>query len=64
MGNETRGKTVKSTRDSAYDFMGKVKGNQLKGKMKGASSSYLSFFLKMPSDTVIMIKKRGWILYP
>ena len=44
------GNTVKSTRDSAYDFKGKVKGNQLKGKMDGASGDYLSFTIEMPSD--------------
>ena len=45
------GKTVNSTSDSDFVFKGKVQGNQLKGKMKGASSTYYPFTLEMSSDS-------------
>ena len=44
------GDIVISTRDSDYEFKGKVKGNQLKGKMAGASGSYDPFIIEMLSD--------------
>ena len=44
------GNTVKSTRDSSYDFKGKVQGNQLKGKITSVSGTYDPFILKMLSD--------------
>jgi predicted choloylglycine hydrolase len=46
------GEIVKSTRSSAYEFKGKVKGNQLKGKLVGASGTYDLFTLEMPSDSM------------
>ena len=44
------GKIVTSTRDSASEFKGKVQGNQLKGKLVGASGSYDPFIIEMLSD--------------
>jgi hypothetical protein len=44
------GNTVKSTRDSSYDFKGKVQGNQLKGKIANVSGSYNPFTIEMLSD--------------
>ena len=44
------GNTVKSTRDSSYDFKGKVQGNQLKGKITSVSGTYDPFILEMLSD--------------
>ena len=44
------GVIVKSTRDSDYEFKGKIKGNQLKGKIAGASGSNDPFIIEMPSD--------------
>ena len=44
--------TVKSTRDSAYEFKGKVRGNQLKGKVVGASGSYDPFTIELLSDSM------------
>ncbi len=44
------GEIVKSTPDSAYAFRGKVRGNQLKGILQGASD--LSFALEMPPDAM------------
>ncbi len=43
-------KTVRSTRDSAYDFKGKVLGNRLKGKVVTAVGSYHPLELEMPSN--------------
>jgi hypothetical protein len=42
------GKIVVSTKDSDYDFKGKVHGNQLKGNLEGAS--YLPLIVEMSSD--------------
>jgi len=44
------GKTVRSTRDSTYDFKGKVLGNRLKGKVVVAVGSYYPLELEMPSN--------------
>ena len=44
------GQFVKSTRDSSFDFKGKVYGNQLKGKLKSSTGDYLPFTLEIPSD--------------
>ena len=44
------GQTVKSTSDSEFDFMGMVKGNQLKGKVVGTSSTYYNFIIEMNSN--------------
>ena len=44
------GKTIRSTRDSAFDFKGKVLGNRLKGKVVGAVGSYYPLELEMPSN--------------
>ncbi len=44
------GKTVRSTRDSAYDFKGKVLGNRPKGKVVIAVGSYYPLELEMPSN--------------
>ncbi len=46
------GQIVKSTRDSAYDFKGKIRGNQIIGKMVGASSTYDPFIIEMLSDSM------------
>jgi hypothetical protein len=45
-----KGDIVESTRDSAYDYKGKVRGNQLKGNIVGASRMLLPFVLEMSSD--------------
>jgi len=44
------GKTVRSTRDSAYDFKGKVLGNRLKGKLVRAVGYYYPLEMEMPSN--------------
>ena len=46
------GKTIKSTRESAYDFAGKVQGNQLKGIIAGTSGMRIPFVIEMPSDAM------------
>ena len=46
------GQTVRSTSDSGFDFTGRIKGNQLKGKVVGASSTYYSFIIKMHSNNM------------
>ena len=43
------GQIVKSTRNGAFEFKGKVQGNQLKGKMD-FSGTYLPFIIEIPSD--------------
>ena len=43
------GNIVKSTRESTYDFKGKVQGSQLRGKLD-ADSIYYPLTLEMPSD--------------
>ena len=52
MGYEQKGQIVNSTSDSAFEFKGKVQGDQLKGKMVGASSTYYPFTLEMSSDSM------------
>jgi hypothetical protein len=47
---EQAGEIVKSTADSAYAFRGKVRGNQLKGILQGASD--LPFAMEMPPDAM------------
>ena len=44
------GEIVKSTGVSDYDFKGKVKGNQLKGKMVDDYGMVLPVVIEMPSD--------------
>ena len=44
-----QGKTVKSARESTYDFKGKAQGNRLRGKMY-ADGIYYPLTLEMPSD--------------
>ena len=46
------GQTVKSTSDSEFDFTGMVKGNQLKGKVVGTSSTYYDFIIEMRSNNM------------
>lgn len=46
------GQTVRSTSDSEFDFTGFVRGNQLKGKVVGASSTYYSFIIEMHSNNM------------
>ena len=46
------GEIVKSTADSLYDFRGRVRGNQLKGNMVGASSGDLAFTMEMHPDAM------------
>ena len=45
-------KIVKSISGSEFEFKGKLHGNQLKGKVKGASNTYYNFYLKMSSDSM------------
>ena len=51
------GKIVKSTRDSAYDFKGKVQGNQLKGQLV---VGYYPFTMEMSSDSLSFIGTLDW----
>ena len=44
------GQIVKSTKESDFEFKGKVQGNKLKGKIVGASRTYYLFTLEMASD--------------
>ena len=44
------GEIVKSTADSAYNFKGRIKGNQLKGNLAGASD--VSFTMEMLTDAM------------
>jgi hypothetical protein len=46
------GQIVKSTRESLYEFKGKVLGNKLKGKMVWASGTYDPFIIEMLSDSM------------
>ena len=46
------GRKVKSTGDSEFDFTGLVRGNRLKGKVVGASSTYYSFIIEMHSNNM------------
>ena len=46
------GQNVKSTSGSEFDFTGVVKGNKLKGKVVGASSTYYSFIIEMHSNNM------------
>ena len=45
-----KGGIVKSTADSAYEFRGRVRENQLKGFLEGGSD--LSFTMEMPPDAM------------
>ena len=45
-----RDKTVVSTRDSFYELRGMVRGNQLKGRILGASGGTLPFIITISSD--------------
>ena len=49
-GMKQSGRIVKSTEDSYYDFKGKVRGNQLEGKIKGDFDLYRNFVIKISSD--------------
>ena len=44
------GKIVKSTKDSLYEFKGKVRGNQLKGTILGDNNIRREFVLSLSSD--------------
>jgi hypothetical protein len=46
------GQNVKSSSDSEFYFAGRIKGNQLKGKVAGASSTYYSFIIEMHSNNL------------
>lgn len=46
------GNTVKSTKDSVYDFKGKIQGNKLKGTIDGPSNSYNPFIIELLSDSM------------
>ena len=46
------GDIVKSTAGSAYDFKGRIRGNQLKGELEGASVSGIPFTMEMPQDAM------------
>ena len=54
------GKTVRSTRDSAYDFKGKVLGNRLKGKVVGAVGYYYPLEMEMPSNKMSFTGTLDW----
>jgi hypothetical protein len=49
-GMKQSGSIVKSTEDSYYDFKGKVRGNQLEGKIKGDYDVYRNFVITLSSD--------------
>ena len=49
-GMKQSGKIVKSTKDSLYEFEGKVSGNQLKGKILGDYNIRREFVLTLSSD--------------
>ena len=46
------GHIVKSTRDSAYEFNGKVQGNQLSGNFGPTYGQYSPFIIEMHSDSM------------
>ena len=49
-GMKQSGRIVKSTEDSYYEFKGKVRGNQLEGKIKGDYDQYRNFVITLSSD--------------
>ncbi len=49
-GMKQRGRIVKSTKDSYYEFEGKVRGNQLKGKVVGDYNITHKLVLNLSSD--------------
>jgi hypothetical protein len=49
-GMKQHGKTVISTKDSIYKFMGEVKGNQLKGRIINEFSRSHRFVIRISSD--------------
>jgi hypothetical protein len=49
-GMKQSGRIVKSTRDSYYEFEGKVSGNQLEGKIVGDYDIIRSFVVKISAD--------------
>jgi len=54
------GKTIKSTRESAYEFTGKVQENQLKGQFVGAVGHYYPLIIKMSPDKMSFIGTLDW----
>jgi hypothetical protein len=51
------GRTVKSTKDSYYEFEGKVSGNQLEGKVRADADIYFNFVINISSDGQSFIGK-------
>jgi hypothetical protein len=58
-GMKQSGRIVKSTGDSYFDFKGKVRGNQLEGKIKGDFDLYRNFVIKISSDGLTFEGKSG-----
>ncbi len=58
-GMKQSGRIVKSTGDSYYDFKGKVRGNQLEGKIKGDYDVYRNFVITISSDGLAFQGKSG-----
>ena len=53
------GRIVKSTKDSYYDFKGKVRENQLEGRIKGDFDIYRKFVINLSSDGLAFQGKAG-----
>ena len=49
-GMKQNGRTVKSTKESTFKFDGKIRGNQLEGKIEADSSILTRFSVKMSQD--------------
>ncbi|MBW2437629.1 MAG: hypothetical protein JRF29_10145 [Deltaproteobacteria bacterium] len=50
---------VKSTEDSYYEFKGRVRGNQLEGKIKGDYGQYRNFVITLSADGLEFQGKSG-----
>jgi hypothetical protein len=58
-GMKQSGRIVKSTKDSYFDFEGKVRGNQLEGKIVGDYDIIRRFVVKISSDGLTFEGKSG-----
>jgi hypothetical protein len=56
-GMKQSGSIVKSTKDSYYEFEGKVSGNQLEGKVRADVDIYFNFVINISSDGQTFIGK-------
>jgi len=54
------GNTIKSTRDSAHEFKGKVQQNQLRGQFEGAVGHYYPLMIKMSPNRMSFIGTLDW----